>query len=267
MRKVRKTKFWGSILSIFCLSLVGCQERTEGCLESRATNVDVTADKACKTCCTYPKLIFKIIPRFDATDFQRTTVYTNTRNDSFKILDFRLYLSDFQFITAAQKTESITEQTILRRAADSIQRPNSFVLFEDLFSTEKTVATFLPTERAFSKLAFTLGLDTEANKTLPAKMSSTHPLSSTTMWRDSTNGYHFLRLKIAKGSQLRDTVQFDFSEKTAYELSKTTSVPIGKNFSVELKLDFKKLMQNTNLQNSNTLIQQQIKANLGQFIN
>ena len=52
---VKRIRYALICIVVICIGW-GCSSKEEGCLDYRARNFDLDADKGCADCCTYPSL-------------------------------------------------------------------------------------------------------------------------------------------------------------------------------------------------------------------
>ncbi|MBK7805012.1 MAG: hypothetical protein IPJ51_01650 [Saprospiraceae bacterium] len=82
-----------TIMIIFSLS--SCYTRNEACLDTIATNYDVTADDDCDACCIYPTMSLNVSHMAGDSVFSPQKMYTNDLGQNYQLLDVRFYLSAF----------------------------------------------------------------------------------------------------------------------------------------------------------------------------
>ena len=235
-----RTFFKTMVYSFFIFSL-GCGTSEEGCLDIDATNFDVSADKPCESCCTYPNLKISIFHSLSTTGIIQVdscinhsgdSTLTNGDNNFFQIKDMSFYLSDFQLVMS-DGTEVEVEDTITLNVFDDLSGTtfkdtlvkDDFVLVErGTFSY--TVGEFR-TPGLYSKIRFKVGLDPQVNTTNDTLLTSSHPLSDDQELHFTTReeGYILQQFNI-----VRDTT----------DLPDTESIQIGKEYftTIQVELDY-----------------------------
>lgn len=241
-----------------------CQAPTEGCLDVRATNFDVTASKACdKNCtCTYPTLIVSANYKMGTSDFYLDSTYTNDMGQKFRIVSTQMYLSDFQLVNNKNETLRTIDSVALTRATDTINVLNNYALVGKSVGFDFTIGTFNGTG-TFTKFKFRLGLDDVAAKTIPSKMPSTHPLSTKTdsMYITSQNQYIFNKFVIATGTDFGDTLRLNILTPTDKEIVISKSFTEGANVKIPLTINYLNFFTGVDFTGTENQIKQKIVDN------
>ncbi|MBL7816262.1 MAG: hypothetical protein JNL70_14680 [Saprospiraceae bacterium] len=246
-----------------------CQQPTEGCLDVRATNFDVTASKGCETqcVCTYPYLITSTDYFSGVNSFSVNTTYKNDQGDSFRIISAQMYLSDFQLINDKNETYRTIDSVALTRETDTIKVLNNYALVGKSNGFDFTIGSFNGTGN-FTKVKFRVGLDDVAAKTIASKMPSTHPLSIKTdsMYISSSKQYIFNKFVIAKGLNFKDTLRLNIT--TPKDLTLTTKLTFKEGFDakIPLKINYLTFFSGVNFSQSENIILQKIVDNTSSAI-
>lgn len=264
----RFSKFSKFTKSIFFLCLIiffqNCLEPTEGCLDVKATNFDVTAGKDCdKSCsCTYPSLIISTNYVSGTSNFNYNTTYKNDIGDSFRIVSAQMYLSDFQLINDKNQSIRTLDSVSLTRATDTIKVLNNYALVGKSVGFDFTIGTFNSADN-FTKIKFRVGLDDVALKTIPSKMPTTHPLSTKTdsMYISSQSQYIFNKFVIAKGVNFIDTLRLNITMPKDLEFVKALSFPLGFNASIPLTINYLQFFKGVNFSDDVNKIKEKIVDN------
>lgn len=231
-----------SLLFLFsAIIFQNCTQPTEGCLDIRATNFDVTASKACdKNCeCTYPSLIVASNYLIDTNNFNYNTTYKNDLKDSFRIVAAQMYLSDFQLINDKNVVFRTIDSVALTRINDTIRVLNNYALVGKSVGFDFAIGSFNGVG-LFSKIKFKVGLDDVALKTIPSKMPTTHPLSkqADSMYISSQSQYIFNKFVIAKGLNFKDTLRINITTPIDIELTKPLTFIEGFNAKIPLNINY-----------------------------
>ncbi len=234
-----------------CLLLLaaGCFTPKEACLEIEAANFDASADENC--CCVYPKIGFTFSHVYDTLVFFEKTAY---RNDfgMFRPHSVVFYLQNFQLRQQGAWypiTDTLSMASFGANAGDTTQQvlTNDFILLRRT-SLQTDAGTFRKTG-TFDGIQFDLGLSDAANKVVPSKAPTAHPLrtQADNLWIDRNTGYVFARIIVASDS-LSSTVPDTFVY-TVNTLPNTLFQQLGTNldhatgydFDLKLKIDYKQL--------------------------
>ncbi len=251
---------------LFFLLLIfqNCQEPTEGCLDVRATNFDVTASKGCaKNCnCTYPSLIVSVNYKMGTGDFYLDSAFTNDIGQKFRIVSAQMYLSDFQLINNKNQTVRTIDSVALSRANDTIKVLNNYALVGKTVGFDFTIGTFNETG-SFPKFRFRLGLDDVATKTVPSKMPSAHPLSTKadSMYITSQKQYIFNKFVIAKGVNFKDTLRLNILTPKDIEIVKTKTFTEGAHVKIPLVVNYLNFFSGVNFAAAQNQIEEKIVLN------
>ncbi len=259
------SKFPKPFLYIFpILFFQNCTQPTEGCLDVRATNFDVTASKGCeKNCqCTYPSLLVSTDYVYGVNSLLFNTTYKNNNGDSFRIISSQFYLSDFQLINDKNQTYRTIDSVALTRATDTIKVLNNYALAGKSNGFDFTIGTFNGVG-IFTKIKCRVGLEDVALKTIPSKMPSAHPLSikSDSMYISSMNQYIFQKFVIAKGVNFKDTLRLNITAPVDLEFTKPLTFIEGFNAKIPLKINYLTLFNGVSFSLDTTIIKSKIVDN------
>ena len=94
-------------ISLFILS--SCYEREEACLDLLAKDYSLSADDACEDCCTYPSLQIRVFNKIGEDSYSIDSVMVNDSGDSFRIVQSRIILSDFDLTLSDNAVLSVRE--------------------------------------------------------------------------------------------------------------------------------------------------------------
>ncbi len=177
---------------LFLFSLTGCYEPTEGCLDADATNFDVSADRSCESCCTYPDLKFKVVHKIIPVNQPDTVlsfsygvaqrVFPDT-NHFFKIEKISFLVSNIHLVAANGEETGVKGKLILKTPVQDTEVENNFAKVNAGSSSDLIIGK-LQHAGTFTKVKFLFGITDEVNAADPASMPENHPLS---IIADSTN--------------------------------------------------------------------------------
>lgn len=209
---------WLGLAAAFLLLAGGCYEPIEGCLDVRAINFDLQADRPCDECCNYPALRFLLQHQYmGASDTASapigfgTSVYTDAAGQPFRINDLSYYISEVRLLHP-DGTESGVENEIMFNVATG--GDTTSMVFEDNFLLVRARANVpravgnIREPRPIIAIRFLLGLNADAARAVPASLPNQHPLA---LQPDSSNyepgfGYLFKRLSLFRDTVATDTI-------------------------------------------------------------
>jgi hypothetical protein len=119
---------------------------------------------------------------------------------------------------------------------------------------------------SFVKFSFKVGLNSVANQTNPVKMPVTHPLNTSrdtlTMYLDSLQGYIFNKIVLQKVTLPQKNVVLQMAQPPIPIVFNVNFV-IKEGFDgiIKLKVDYKKLLQGVDFNQTQATMQRQIIAN------
>jgi hypothetical protein len=175
-----------SWIGLLLLTLFGCYEEEEGCLDIRATNFSFNADFPCPDCCEFPSLTI---------DIEHSAVFPDDtirfRYDSlYYVADFpdvlvtfqriKFYISDFALVNSSGGELNVTDSVSFKvpdGAVDStvIRKVDNFILVDRDIPSDYNVGEILG-DGAFDQIQFTIGIDPELQSSDPDFLPSDHPM-------------------------------------------------------------------------------------------
>ena len=261
----QKVKIYSFFFIFFTLVFSACQVPTEGCTDVSAANFDITALKSCTTdCCIYPQL--KIRTQYlwgsDSAFFELNKPYV-IGADSVKFLSAQLYLSDLFFtpITGG-KDVSVSDSIALYRLNDTIKRPNNYALIGKNYGFTYTLGTF-SSFGSYSYAHFIIGLDSVSNTAIPSKMPASSPLAlkADSTYDTAKSTYIFQKFIFVKGVNYQDTVHVNIENLKTLDVGCRLTFNKGFDAVMPLKIDYKKLFLDVNVQTNPLIIAQKIVSN------
>lgn len=224
-----------------------CYVRTEGCLDTLASNFDVKADDPCGTCCVFPSLMLNIVHNAGDSLLNTKTVYSNKLNQKYQILDIRYYLSDFELKTAGKPPVRIRE--VIQNASGTVTEYNDMHICRIADNNVKvgTARTF----GQFDTLSLYLGLRDKVLTSEFSSLPSDHVLLKNNKLKDETGNTVFATLKYVRVKpDKRDTVNLyfgDLQERFAISIDSTLMTQKGSNITYRLRTDYLKILEDINL--------------------
>ncbi len=225
-----------SLLLLMLVSLASC-DRVEGCLDSRASNFDVSADKDC--CCTYPIFNLRIYPTLNADTYSPVLFKEDAIGTVYQVNDYRMYFSGIRLVRDdSVEFEIIDGLNVSLLDAEAVEISEE--LKDDYLCITPSVLTYevgaIIAAGNFDKIRFYIGLDSVANSLSPSSFDEDHALADKTpsMYQNDSLGYTFFSSTVVleRGDTVRSTlltspkmVEVDFP------------VNISANFDFELNLE------------------------------
>lgn len=276
----RSTNKLSLIALLFALLVSACYERTEGCLDVRATNYNVRADDPCEDCCTFPTLSISVLHRIAAEgnpdslvtfNINRPLALSNHPDELFQFTRIQLYLSNIEFLHQG-RVFAITDTIRLWLAQGGGFQPadltNDFQRIEPSFSS----ATLGSLEYVgpVDLIRFTIGLAQPIAQLDQTRIPNNHPLA---IAADSVNYEPDFGLVSAQVALLRDTVPGADSLGIRSFQPVTLGVPVefdiepGFNVRLQFRALYHELLQGANIRNdSPQQLQSILEQNLSKFI-
>lgn len=232
--------------------LAACESPSRGCLDTEATNLDVSADKPCKDdCCTYPDLICNVSQVFNGETWIPDKLYTYGSDDSFRIKSVAFYLSGFQLSKGGVDyltSDSITLKVFGASVGDTLESKfiDDFVLVRR-FPVAQSVGKFRPSG-VFDQFRCKLGLEPDANNVVPKYAPNGHPLltQSDSLWLNRDDKYVWMQIVLVKNEDTAtppDTLRFTAADfgGTPFQISSNTALEhvtgFDFNFILQVKID------------------------------
>lgn len=210
-----------SVILLFLILLTSCYENREGCLDVRATNFSIDADRECDGCCIYPQLKIafehKLTANSNANLTYTDSIYLDGNNNQFRVRDIQFYVSNVRLVredgSEFYPTDSLqvqiqapggTPQTVNIGDNVALVNRNNF--------TPSEFGRFITTGK-YTKVRFTIGLAGNYNRVIPTSLPDSvvnHPLENTAMYVNTDTGFIFNRLQIFNNALKTDTTYRNF---------------------------------------------------------
>lgn len=237
-----------ALAGLICLLLsAGCYQKEEGCLDIRAVNFDVTADKPCADCCTYPQLSVKlehkavfpdtVLPfRYDSLYY--VEAYPQVK---FRFHHLRYYLSGIR-LARSGASEGVTDSVTLyvpQSPVDTVpvRVVDDFMLGDRSFLLATSLGTW-EGEGTFDRLEFTIGVDESLRFSDPAKAPSGHALTAPAdgfNWAEGL-GYISNYMEYSTEAQPGDTTRVQVTTPVQVSLSLDPPLEIVPGYNIQLTL-------------------------------
>jgi len=256
-----KPDAWTVLVCFFLICVPDCYQEEEGCLDVRATNLDVSADLPCLDCCDYPSLRFIIQHRAifaqDTQVLSYDSSYTlpNLPAAPFRINRVQYYLSDIELLEAGGASIRVTDSVELCERQflnpDCFERIDDFILVERSRPTSYAVGGIQATGTIVG-LRFKVGLDNEVRSTDPEVLPAIHPLAwlaDSTNWEQAV-GYRSTFFRYFPDTlSTTDSLLVPVFEAVTVELSLSEpfQVVAGSDISVTLLVDYLSWLRGLNM--------------------
>lgn len=260
MKKKGTLTIKNGLLYLFFLSifLMGCGSEESGCLDIQATNFDVTADEACKDCCTYPDLTFRVNHVYDSLTFSLEEIYEDAGQTPYYLTSVQFYVSDIELVRADGSSVGVTDVLELTLADGSTTEvSDDFILINKSIGSYslRTVGN-ISTSGSFTKIRFKIGVTPAANYADIDRMPSGHALAmqSDTMYRSMAEGYIFNKIKMVADTATKVEQIYEIlgdNNLKTIELAYPLVVAEGFDVAIVLALDYKKLFEGINFKIDN----------------
>jgi len=255
---------------ILGLFFIGCLEKEEGCLDPRATNLDVTADVSAN--CRYPALNLRVSHQWianagaidaDTTTFRLNQPYLLESADTLVVQNFDLLISDVRVGDAPGLVvldSALTMDGTFIRDDLSILSPR----------TVQTTIGQLITFGTFVDLAFDIGYDERwlnVDTTWLRDENSSHPWFSSRFQLDndvrSVCQFAYLIKDTAGDTVVQRNLRMAGPEVTSIEQALTLNTIRATPVNISLFMDYSAILGNVNLLNADTVaIKNQVLNNI-----
>jgi hypothetical protein len=254
---IKYTKYFFIILAA-CLFY--CTETDDGCLDSSASNFDVTADKDCcqveeECCCTYPNLSLVLFYKQRAADtlsasntnFKLETFYAIENSaDSISIDTFELFISQVKPINlnvtdSICVLESIEYSALNTEGETEVFSIEDNVVLIDAFLFSFDIGTY-SSDLDVEQVALTLGLSNEMAQINPDNIITNNNLGSTYnfLFNENLGLFPSMKVKftIKSGDQQRIiSRELAFRERLSFTLSNPIINENGSDMSLPLRIN------------------------------
>ena len=166
------------VVLLIVLSLVGCYDDKEGCLDPNAVNFDVSADKDC--CCQYPALTLNVSWKENDTTFlSLNKVFLDDAQQPYKLLGVRFYLSHLEAVDVNQNAVDVNgESEKWVYGAGNV--PEKAKVSDNVLLIKQTQADYkLGTFKrpgTYQGIRLDIGLDAQQNAVIPDSLSGENVL-------------------------------------------------------------------------------------------
>lgn len=252
------SKIFGLVLVV--ISLNGCYEPKEGCLDASATNFDANADEPCLDCCTFPTLKLNVLHKVVLPDTTLNLVYNDSAYtvdgvNYFRINEILFYISNLKLRQTDGTLVGVEDSLQLKVPQNpgdttSIYVENNFILIDRRNFQAYSIGNFKKSGN-FEGIQFTLGIEGPANHADPSQLPDSSPLSiqEDSLYWNTDLGYIFNRIAFFRDTIAADTIPVIVEIGTenalrTVDLEGTFSTREGFNVTVVLQVDYLQWFKN-----------------------
>lgn len=242
-------KYWASLFLLVILT--SCFDRKEGCLDTLASNYDVSAFDACEDCCTFPNLVFRFNHRAGDSLLRTQDTLINDLGQLYNILEVRFYVSEVELF---QNGSALRVKNALTNSSDSLLLPDDIKIARSNIR-DLTIGEFVSFGN-FEKVSFRLGVEESILRDSFVNLPSTHPLTERNKIRDA-NGNLFqmsVRYTLLNPDTLRTIWIDSFPQNLIFEIEQPVVTRKGENILFDIKANYLPLFQTINLASDTPLI-------------
>jgi len=263
LRNLKKNhKFLIFILGLLCF-LSSCHEDKEGCLDLYSTNYDVTADKSCEDCCTYPKLKINLSHKIDTSNtadtvllssFRQNLAYINNLSQQYVLKTSDFFVREIALITESDQFILTTDNIKIPIINDEYLTVSDNINLIGLNTTSISIENMIATEN-IKGLQFYIGLGTLGNQIDTLRLESDDLLSKSIskMYDPIENNYSSANLTYARDlDSLAITYEnliHEYIPVTLF-LDEIKLFDLGKDLQLELTLNYHDLFFDVDFDNS-----------------
>lgn len=198
---------------LLCSSFYSCVEPIVGCLDPESVNYQLDADEACEDeCCVFPEIDVSIFHQYQDTALFLGDTLTNTLDQDYSIIDFVYFLSDWQFKDSDGQWHTILDSISLNSGLNTLLEKDDVLRVSRNNFTYNIGTTIF--DGSIEEIQFRFGISENFNTLDFTNPISNHPLTSDPDSLRTDDGYVMLRIQIAQGENLSDTIIYDVSDNT-----------------------------------------------------
>lgn len=247
-------------------SLSSCYTRNEACLDTIATNYDVTADDDCDACCIYPTLSLNVSHMAGDSVFNPKRCIQMILD---KIINYWMSVFIYLLLTFTKVTE-VHKNT---NHCFHIQLRKTVIIPDDMKICRIADNTInigsVKTYGRMDSLVFNIGLNDKITKNEFVDLPTSHVLLNNNKLKDENNNLAFASVRYVKFKPQKDTLNIYFRDLDVHSKIKIDSIITtskGDHVRYTIKTDYLKLFNNVNLDSSLAVIEKQVSRNFERII-
>jgi len=233
-------------------------------LDPESTNYDIDGDDPCDDCCTYPTIKVSVFHQNADTTFNLEDTLVNNLGQEYSIIKYVYLLSDFVVTTNDGVEHEVSDsiQVVTANGTEWI-KDDIIRVSRSTFSYEFGTIVF---DGTAEEVSFQVGLSPALDQNRFATEIEKHPLTADadSLFNDLTDDYTFVRMQVAQGVDLLDTVIYDVTGQTNVQ---QVSFPIefesvrGKNKTMIIEARYNEWLEDADFDNmSKEMIEAQIAS-------
>lgn len=258
---------------ICLLAVIGiftsCLEEQSGCIDSRASNYDVSADDPCDDCCNYPSIKITFRHVFDTLNFSTSSVYEDSFGNDYQLQDFAYFISSPALVDSEGTEYPALEKIEAICLSGTSELTDSIPAQVGLVNSITEVLTFdrFPASGGFEELRFQIGLGVCTNHvdTNSIEEDNLLRLDPDSLYIDQLAGFNFARFFVLRDTGNQDISLLEWSgdsEIIAISVSGDILVSKGDDADLDVAVDIKKWFNSVDIVNdSNAEIVSKLKTN------
>lgn len=244
--------------------LTGCYSRTEGCLDTYASNYDVSVDDSCPNCCEYPFLKLVVLNRYGDSLYAQGDTLINQFGQQYIILALRYYVSHFRLF---QSGNELTVKETIQNDISGYSIPDDIkILKED--NTNQNIG-MVRTYGKFDSLQFTMGISDEFLENSFTNLPANHVLQKLYRLNDAAGNQASVIVKYRVLTPIDTTINIAISPSFKLQYTIRDSLNItqpGRPITGKVIADHKKLMDNIDLISPIEQIKNRLEENLSNLL-
>lgn len=260
--QIHPSRFIIVVLAIWILT--GCYTRTEGCLDTYASNYDVSVDDSCPNCCEYPFLKLVVLDRYGDSLYVQGDTLINQFGQQYIILGLRYYVSHFRLF---QSGNELAVKETIQNDITGYNIPDDIKISKE--DNANLNIGMIRTYGKFDSLQFTMGISDEFLQNSFKNLPASHVLQKLYRLNDSAGNQASAIVKYRVFAPIDTTINIAISPSFKLQYTIQDSLNItqpGRTIVGKVKADYKKLMDNIDLSAPSEQIKEKLVENLSNLL-
>lgn len=217
--------------------IASCYEPKEGCIDSYASNYDVSADDMCEDCCKYPNLSLSVYDHYNNEDISSSDTLYNIYGERFRLDALMYVLSDIHLNDSLRVRE--------RKTYGSIDVSND-IFIAGTSTFKNTVGTMIVKD-SITSLRIVQGLPTPVIEASVPSTDALYPYVPKS--RESSGSMIYARL--LAGDQFNDTIEIQgIAPRNEQNIALDTLLLRGEAIDLKIQADYTTLFYDKTLPKS-----------------
>ena len=257
---VRKLLFY-PLIAVVCI-FTSCYESQEGCLDSLASNYEISADRDCENCCQYPRVILRFRYLYNDNVYRFSDTIINNISTRVRLLDQNIFLSNISLETSLGEKIPWRDSISMFLSSQRIRQPIDFLQIRRNVSQAEISSVRFAGE--IDNISLNVGLPPRFNGI--DLQPSPHPaLDIRDNMRDTLGNFFAARFNLVVGADLTDTIVVVVPASESFKINPLNKpeARFGQSIILELRLDYNQLFANIDFDSATiTQISNQIRQNI-----